>query len=305
MERLWPGTPGLLLVALAGCPVIQATQELPCETSGDCPRRWVCVNNSCQVADGGVHDAMLADGGSATDRATGRDSSGRDLATGVDQRRADGALPRDAARADTSVRTDTRRPDTTVAHDSATPHDAATGVDVPCGNVSFVGACQGDLLKWCENGGLKTYDCAVRVGTWASCGLYDCTDTGVDGQGNPLCYGYGCVAELNQPCNVAPNFLGCNLDLGHGCRGDACVAASSCDSATDPPTCTGNRVNFCPYGRLWDYDCSQGNSAPYVCQDTGNGNSDCLGTAGGNCNLTSNPPWNCATGYTCTNGTCS
>jgi hypothetical protein len=57
-----------------------------------------------------------------------------------------------------------------------TPADMAQPQNGNCGAITYNGICQGDVLKWCDNGTLQTVDCFWEY--FASCevhnGVADC-----------------------------------------------------------------------------------------------------------------------------------
>jgi MYXO-CTERM domain-containing protein len=68
--------------------------------------------------------------------------------------------------------------------DAGPPKIPDKGAPQPCGAVSNEGCCDGDLLKYCDNGTLKTLDCAQnpKCGWDPNNKYYDC---GTNGAGDP------------------------------------------------------------------------------------------------------------------------
>jgi len=66
-----------------------------------------------------------------------------------------------------------------------------------CGDLTYEGCCDGDILQYCENNQIVSAACSNSCGWDASNNYYDCEQTGVDPSGEfPLsCYG-GCDGEL-------------------------------------------------------------------------------------------------------------
>lgn len=88
----------------------------------------------------------------------------------------------------------------------------------PCGGVSYEGYCDGTTLNWCENGGLKSYDCA-----WAGMAC-DYQDAAV---------GFNCVAAP-APHQPQPTCA----ELGYSGR------------------CVGTVLEWCEGGAIQTYDCA-------------------------------------------------
>lgn len=196
------------------------------------------------------------------------------------------------SRADAGSSNDAARPDSSSGSDSSTT--------VPCGTVTFIGECQGNTLRWCNQGALQEIDCA---GQSLICGLVDCTATD--------CYGYDCVSDLGGSCGLSEGDYMCNGGDTEGCLHGVCAASTACSTDGNPTCVDASYVSFCfgygPDGTIWDYDCTGGGAEPYVC-GTGSAGDNCLGVEGGNCDLTQDPPWECASGFTCSSttaaGTC-
>jgi len=173
-----------------------------------------------------------------------------------------------------------------------------------CGGVVYEGCCDNNVVKYCENGELKTIDCAGNetgsCGWNAEGGFYDC---GTDGAGDPagvftidcpapvclvncmgkVCGDDGCggtcgSCAAGQTCNAAGECEGvcAGSCAGKVCGDDGCgVPCGTCDAGE---TCTaGQCVPDCVA------DC-----AGKVCGDDG---------CGGSCGT-------CPTGETCNAGAC-
>lgn len=213
----------------------------------------------------------------------------------------------DGGVSDTGVHVDAAQPDTAVvedAHvnDSATPSDAAVGVDMglgePCGDINYLGVCRGSWTIWCDTSAtppvLVGNDCgeySEQIGNTVTCGIVDCTDN-VD-----TCWGTWCVSPSGGYCDN--QYVMCAGVDGLGCLNGACGTADACVRDTYEPSCAGNTASYCAYGHVATIDCTGGGEDPYVCAADSTGALGCLGTAGGTCDLTSDPPWECSTGFRC------
>lgn len=200
--------------------------------------------------------------------------------------------------------TPTARRDAGSSSDSSSSGDAA----VPCGEVTLIGECARNTLRWCNDGTLVEADCGDQQ---RICGLVDCDD-------NSECYGYDCIADTGSNCEA---FLDmdddeyvdgpmCEYSAGVGCLNNVCTASTSCTEDPDgkPQGCDNNSLQFCVYDVISTMDCTyayytnaQGDPPlPYICGQTTGGEYDCLGQEGGRCNPDRDPPWECAPGFTCT-----
>jgi MYXO-CTERM domain-containing protein len=177
--------------------------------------------------------------------------------------------------------------DTAVAVDSA-----SVEAGVPCGQVTFLGECDGDTVRYCaRDNQLVEVDCADEFGSGATCGLADCTADG--------CLGYFCVARNGQACD---EILGCDVGAGQGCVDGTCAGSTACDPDAFTPTCDGDLLSYCAY-TVGRNDCSEGDTQPYVCGNTSAGTPGCLGTAGGLCDPSNG--FECATGFDCVDNVCT
>ena len=90
--------------------------------------------------------------------------------------------------------------------------EAASG----CGDVTYEGSCEGDVVTWCQDGQLQTYDCSQQDKT---CGF-------VEGTGNTCVEGGVCVPQC-----------GANVCGDDGCGGSCgvCGAGTSCDGGQCVP----------------------------------------------------------------------
>lgn len=211
----------------------------------------------------------------------------------------------DGGVSDTGVHVDAAQPDTAVVPDAHVPDthvatDGAAGVDVgigePCGNINYLGVCRGAWTVWCDTdtNELVGNDCAeysAQIGNDVTCGIVDCIDN-VD-----TCWGTWCVSPSGGYCDNY--YVMCAGADGLGCVNGACATAAACNSDTYTNSCTGDTVNDCFYGHEAKYDCTGGGADPYVCGARSDGVFTCLGAAGGACDMTQDPPYECATGLRC------
>lgn len=201
----------------------------------------------------------------------------------------------------------------TVAEDAgAVVEDAGAatedaGAVTACGDITYQGTCDGDMMTYCDDGELKEVDCSGEA-YWdadnnsgshsqTTCGLVDCADDG--------CYGYGCVAKTGESCAMGE---ACDVEAPNGCIGGVCAASTACDPETDSTvSCAGDVGTFCNYSTT-EYDCSAGGSEPYTCVVPSEANTSfCVGLEGGQCGTGSDgvTQFVCATGLNCIGGICS
>jgi len=266
-------TLGLLCVATLTCLPLSALAQ---EDAGE---------------DGGMEDAgAIEDAGAAEDAVATPDAATvEDAATLEDAATAeDAAIPEDAGMTE----------DATAAEDGgASAPDAGLFEDAGpgCGEVDFIGECDGDLVRYCLRGNeLSEIDCGTEYGSWATCGLLDCTDY------DEGCLGYYCVARLGEACE-GDDTLPCDVAAQQGCLQGVCASSSSCDPGTFTTTCSGTWLTYCEHTER-DRDCSEGGAAPYTCEEVA-GTGRCLGQEGGRCNPADAHA--CATGFSCVGGVCT
>lgn len=89
-----------------------------------------------------------------------------------------------------------------------------------CGAVTYQGACEGDVLTWCEGGSLRTYDCGA---TGKSCGWESSS------------VGNNCLATGGAIPEEAPQ--------------------NNCGGVTYIGYCDGNTLVWCQEGQLRSFDC--------------------------------------------------
>ncbi len=123
-----------------------------------------------------------------------------------------------------------------------------------CGNITSKGVCEGNTLKYCSGGDLKTYDCGEFSKV---CGYddqfdwFDCIEDG--GACTPSCAGKTCGDDgCGGSCG--------SCDAGQTCNAGQCVAdgggTGACGDITTKGTCDGNTLKYCSGGEIKTYDCT-------------------------------------------------
>jgi agmatine/peptidylarginine deiminase len=136
----------------------------------------------------------------------------------------------------------------------------------PCGDVDYVGCCDGEVLYWCESDAIESLTCD-SCGWDADLGFYNCGFTGEDPSGDhpkacdgsclPVCDGIECGDDgCGGSCGAcAP---------GEACSADGlCVAGDECGDVTYAGYCDGNTLVWCEDGKLYSADCAFYGS--YIC----------------------------------------
>lgn len=211
-------------------------------------------------ADAAVIDAELIDTGVILDSAVAIDT----------QVQEDASAPADGALEDSSD-PDVLTSDAALsAEDGGLESDAAELVN-PCGDVDFIGGCDGDILRYCaQDNQIIELDCAAEFGD-ATCGLFDCTDPA-------SCRGYACVARTGSACGE----LTCDVGAQEGCIQGLCAASDLCDPQDFEPSCDGDALRECAM-TVNEVDCSQGGAVAAVCALDSDGVARCLGSLGAVC----------------------
>jgi len=212
-----------------------------------------------------------------------------------------------------------------------------------CNGVSYQGCCEGALLKWCENGALKTQNCGNKpqCGWDAQNQFYNCgTNGGSDPSGKypkacggtcqPNCAGKSCGDDgCGGSCGTCPSGQECSAGKcvpSSDCKGPEQPSAETCGSVTDVGCCDAKgRVTYCQNGKLYCIDCASANpqcgwNAQNGWYDCGtNGAADpsdanpkaCGGTCQPNCtgkqcgdNGCGGSCGTCQAGYSCQSGKC-
>ena len=182
-------------------------------------------------------------------------------------------------------------------------------VESDCGDITTAGTCEGDTLKYCSGGSLKTFDCASLDKT---CGFdeqfdwFDCVEEG--GVCTPDCGGKVCGTD------------GCGGSCGTCLAGQTCSAAGQCiggegecGNIDSKGVCEGNTLKYCSNGSLKEFDCTSYSKVCgydeqfdwYDCVDDASCTPNCSGKqcgddgCGGSCGT-------CTGGESCTpNGQCT
>ena len=178
-----------------------------------------------------------------------------------------------------------------------------------CGGIDDKGVCEGNTLKYCAGGELKTFDCTTYskvCGYDAAFDWYDCVEDG-EAPCTPSCGGKNCGDDgCGGSCGTCPGGQTCSSGVCTGGGGDAC------GGVTEKGTCEGNTLKYCAGGQLKTFDCTTyskvcGYDASfdwYDCvEDTTSCTPDCSGKScgddgcGGSCG-------SCPSGQTCSSGSC-
>jgi hypothetical protein len=143
-----------------------------------------------------------------------------------------------------------------------------------CGDLSFSGQCDGDVLSWCEGGKIKTYDCAANGKT---CGYQDdsvghnciagapvtqpagCGDVSYEGKcdGETLVW---CEKDVVMTYNCAGVGKTCgyqDTNTGYNCIvPDAASPDDPCGGITYQGKCSGSVLEWCENGAVKTFDCA-------------------------------------------------
>jgi len=173
-------------------------------------------------------------------------------------------------------------------------------VDGPagCGSITYEGCCEGETLKFCENGQLKQFDCtqAPKCG-WQSQGkFYDCSTQGTadpsgknpmpcTGTCTPNCTGKACGGDgCGGQCGTCPQ--------GQACQNGQCVGCQpSCTGKACGDDGCGGLCGSCPAGQT----CQNGQCVG--CQPNCTGKTCGDDGCGGSCGT-------CPAGQVCKVGQC-
>ncbi len=154
---------------------------------------------------------------------------------------------------------------------STCPQDCSGG----CGSVTYEGCCDGQVVKYCEGGSLKSIDCSQNP----SCGwqpegnYYDCgTGGGADPSGMyPItCTGGSSPVCGNGYCEPGENATSCPNDCGGNqpvCGNGYCEQGETATSC--PSDCGGGNQPVCGNGA-----CENGETAASCPSDCGSGCGD-------------------------------
>ncbi len=148
---------------------------------------------------------------------------------------------------------------------------AFCGVPVPagaCGDVTGVGACDGDTVVWCDGGALASLDCAAggRICGWNDGqAFYDCVDPPVSACGDVDAVGV-CDGDLLSYCQDG-GLVTQACDWGCGWNADAayydCLAepvtpVDPCEGLDAVGTCAGDVLSYCQDSVVYDQICAFG-----------------------------------------------
>ena len=136
-----------------------------------------------------------------------------------------------------------------------------SGTTPGCGNVRFEGCCNGDELRFCENGVLQAGPCSPGTCGWdATAGYYDCNTSGAADPSGANPKNCGGVTPATDG-GVAPT-----TDSG---------TTPGCGNVTVEGCCSGDELRFCENGVLQAGPCSAGTcgwndtEGYYDCDTTG------------------------------------
>jgi len=154
-----------------------------------------------------------------------------------------------------------------------------------CGEVTYEGQCDGDIVKFCDNGQVKAIDCSTNGGSCAFAsdkGYYDCAAATGGAAGSSGDQGTG------------------------GSSGGSSEPSSNCGSVTYEGECSGEVLQYCDNGTLTTVDCSdQGRQCEFNSQS---GFYDCVVSgsgSGGSAGSSGDPPATDECGTVTTEGECS
>jgi len=130
-----------------------------------------------------------------------------------------------------------------------------------CGNVGFLGCCDGDTPVWCEGGELVEGDCARQTCGWTDADQgYWCGGAGeAPGGDPPVDCDYGaCTADCTGRACGSDGCGGTCGDCpeGQACGADGQCAAGGCGSVTYLGCCDGDTPVWCEDGELVEGDCA-------------------------------------------------
>ena len=131
-----------------------------------------------------------------------------------------------------------------------------------CGGLTHQGCCDGELLKWCQDGLVAMIDCSQAPSCgWSAAGFYDCGTEGVPDPGGtypiecpgctPTCTDKECGADgCGGTCGECAG--------GQTCDDGECVSEElSCGDVTQVGCCEGTVLMWCSNGTLMALDCIQ------------------------------------------------
>jgi agmatine/peptidylarginine deiminase len=150
-----------------------------------------------------------------------------------------------------------------------------------CGNVTFEGMCDGNVLKWCKDNTVESFDCATL-------GNYVCK---AKPNTNPPDYGClpidnNCVPDCNGKTCGANGCGGVCGQCGENqnCIDNQCVdntPVDECGGLKYEGCCDGNVVTWCENGKKQTVNCDNGSCGWDPQGNNGNGYYNCNKTADG------------------------
>ena len=156
-----------------------------------------------------------------------------------------------------------------------------------CGDITYEGCCDEEVVTWCENDMLQTIDCAENPFCgWDDAGqYYNCGTDGGEGPGFPKdCAGSACDPPCVDPLvciggecvECTPDCAGKNCGNdgcggscgtcpdGYGCDGGICKPAG-CGGVSFEGCCNGAELQYCENDQLVVVDCTQNEPPGDVC----------------------------------------
>jgi len=137
----------------------------------------------------------------------------------------------------------------------------------PCGDVTFEGCCEGNVVLWCDSGVLWFMDCSALVnpeqqhcGWNDELGFYDCTSQAAEG---PEAFPYYCKGTCVPNCATKQcGDDGCGGSCGTCPEGTTCKEGvcqgegTDCGGYSEDPACQGDTVVWCEEGQVFFQDCT-------------------------------------------------
>jgi hypothetical protein len=143
----------------------------------------------------------------------------------------------------------------------------------PCGGLDYAGECQGSLLRWCEGGTVRSFDCSIQGET---CGFAstdvgnNCIPIAAPSECDRLGYVGECSGTQLRWCesgvvrerDCAPLGQACAYQddqIGYNCLTPPAV--SECDALGYAGECQGSLLRWCENGAIQTFDCSSNRKA--------------------------------------------
>jgi hypothetical protein len=152
----------------------------------------------------------------------------------------------------------------------------SAGATDACGAITWEGDCSGDTLQWCENGQVKTLECAssgASCGYNSAQGYYDCVQaSGGGGSGGDTDTGCGNVTAEGQCSGSTLEYCSngslvqadcstqgkqCGWDAANGYYDCTAAADDGCGGVDAAGTCEGDVLKYCSGSDLTTVDCTQ------------------------------------------------